>query len=1122
MPLRMLAPQWQDKETQQQCRVFSGECLYGDLISFPTPLPLHVLGCILLLLLLPTPTLTLAPGPHPPYDPLCVSNAPAVPAPWDCRGYIRCELFDVDTLACVSRPNEDVANFCGTRPVPATPCDYRLGCTPGSRCQGLVDGNYADLSRPFSPHYVTCQHEQVARESKCDKAGQIFDPTARQCNFGIRDGSVSAFCNGYPTAVFPDPYHCARHFNCSQVTWHTNLRAKQSECRYPLLFDVTTMACARFDVVSCGTRQEPIQPCDYMTGHCQGRNQCIPCQASCLGLPDGYNAYPGYVLTPYHILCHAGRTMDIRNCSQGLVFDPQMRVCSPDISVQTLDLFCSENPNGKLAHPSECSLLYDCTRLTARPNFPKYLSECKYPYLVDAATVQCKPHDQVTCGDRREPISPCDYQGYKCTTSNCKSCELVMPSCYGKLNGFYPVINQEMTSTYMECRDQRVVALSSCPGGLIFDILDRKCVETISKESMLRYCTNFLTGRVQNPANCAQYYDCTQNLTNVQECRYPDLYHVASQQCRPYKEVECKGRQLFLDPCDSFTFCPVTPCPYCPTAFPTCIGRNGAVSGFLFDSSLYQRCIDNRMVLGRCAGTFDAVAKACRPPYNDYNANHHHHHHHHDHHDNNHDSSNHHNNHNYDNHDTFNDDHHHHQENYYHPTGDNCAQYYNCSNPTSSLGRYVSECPMGQLFHAATGMCAPRHMVQCQGRPAPQQACHYKANQCPHAGTSTGCVPCRDRFPSCWGRRHGPVPLPRQLSPVYVTCYRGRVTGLHRCPPGLFMDPSYRRCTSQLTRNTTLHFCLRHPNTRLSHPLHCGRYIVCRQPGTAPLERECPYPQLVSSGHCRPFQHVRCGARYEPKVPCDYASLRKCPDHQKAGCPACEKRYPSCGGQPDGDRPYPGRLLSPWFVKCRAERTMAIVRCVRSVFDPVTNTCGRSLDQILDTVASNPASLCQRQPQAVVPDPGHCARFYNCSQRAPGLLGRPYLSECRFPSLFNRRTGRCDSFLNVARGAGCGRSKEPLHQCEYSSYCPGTRYRTCRDCYSHIPSCRRVPDGIHTIPPGRRVSRAFVYCLDQRSLVFSQCPPGFLYYDTAKTCVTRNSASIPPFILAAVTEPPEV
>ena len=93
---------------------------------------------------------------------------------------------------------------------------------------------------------------------------------------------------------------------------------------------------------------------------------------------------------------------------------------------------------------------------------------------------------------------------------------------------------------------------------------------------------------------------------------------------------------------------------------------------------------------------------------------------------------------------------------------------------------------------------------------------------------------------------------------------------------------------------------------------------------------------------------------------------------------------------------------------------------------------------------------------------------------------------------------------------------------EYSSYCPGTRYRTCRDCYNHIPNCRGIRDGIHTIPPGRRVSKAFVYCLDQRALVYSQCPNGFIYYDAAKTCVMRTSGMLPPYILATVTEPPEV
>ena len=85
---------------------------------------------------------------------------------------------------------------------------------------------------------------------------------------------------------------------------------------------------------------------------------------------------------------------------------------------------------------------------------------------------------------------------------------------------------------------------------------------------------------------------------------------------------------------------------------------------------------------------------------------------------------------------------------------------------------------------------------------------------------------------------------------------------------------------------------------------------------------------------------------------------------------------------------------------------------------------------VLDGVAKAPVQFCRQYPQAVAADPLHCARYYNCSRAYPGLIGRPFLSECRFPSLFNRRTMQCDSFINVIRNVGCGRSKQPLHQCE--------------------------------------------------------------------------------------------
>lgn len=85
---------------------------------------------------------------------------------------------------------------------------------------------------------------------------------------------------------------------------------------------------------------------------------------------------------------------------------------------------------------------------------------------------------------------------------------------------------------------------------------------------------------------------------------------------------------------------------------------------------------------------------------------------------------------------------------------------------------------------------------------------------------------------------------------------------------------------------------------------------------------------------------------------------------------------------------------------------------------------------------------------------------------------------------------------------------------EYLSYCPGTRYRTCSDCYLDIPNCQHLSDGIHTIPAGLFVSQGFVYCLDQRSLVYSECPPEYVYLSTAQTCVLRSSL--------ITTEPAEV
>lgn len=54
---------------------------------------------------------------------------------------------------------------------------------------------------------------------------------------------------------------------------------------------------------------------------------------------------------------------------------------------------------------------------------------------------------------------------------------------------------------------------------------------------------------------------------------------------------------------------------------------------------------------------------------------------------------------------------------------DNCAQFYNCSRPSSALGSFVEECPVGQLFHITRKQCLSHPEVVCQGRYEPKQVC---------------------------------------------------------------------------------------------------------------------------------------------------------------------------------------------------------------------------------------------------------------------------------------------------------------------------------------------------------------------------------------------------------------
>lgn len=64
---------------------------------------------------------------------------------------------------------------------------------------------------------------------------------------------------------------------------------------------------------------------------------------------------------------------------------------------------------------------------------------------------------------------------------------------------------------------------------------------------------------------------------------------------------------------------------------------------------------------------------------------------------------------------------------------------------------------------------------------------------------------------------------------------------------------------------------------------------------------------------------------------------------------------------------------------------------------------------------------CTVHPNAVLPDPDNCAKFYNCSEKN-GLH-----NECTYPDLFNPDGQICQEFLNVT----CSTRKEPQVPCKF-------------------------------------------------------------------------------------------
>lgn len=73
---------------------------------------------------------------------------------------------------------------------------------------------------------------------------------------------------------------------------------------------------------------------------------------------------------------------------------------------------------------------------------------------------------------------------------------------------------------------------------------------------------------------------------------------------------------------------------------------------------------------------------------------------------------------------------------------------------------------------------------------------------------------------------------------------------------------------------------------------------------------------------------------------------------------------------------------------------------------------------------------CAGNPFGILPDPQHCARYYNCSQRFQISGLDSFQSECPYPQLYDTNLRACNDFQEVQ----CGSRFKSMAPCKYNKY----------------------------------------------------------------------------------------
>ncbi|KAH3812327.1 hypothetical protein DPMN_140756, partial [Dreissena polymorpha] len=359
---------------------------------------------------------------------------------------------------------------------------------------------------------------------------------------------IESYCTDNPTMRFQSPDHCAQYFDCSDASFTPGLHPYLKECPFPMLYNPATNMCGERETVNCMERFSPSNKCDYIQ-HAGGTGaECeMISTPGCEGMQNGPNPYPARLLTPYYLMCQNNRTTSTQMCTDGQVFDPIKLICTKDIDVLAVEVYCAQNLGERIPHPANCARYIDCRAKVSHPQLGRHMAECTYPQLYSATTSRCENFDQVQCTTRYEPRAPCEYATLIGSGSP-QNCMGTYFSCVGLPDGANPIPGGLVETRYIMCLNDRTVDVVTCPNGNTFDRLKRICTVSVEQDSVASKCAANPRAILPDPDNCARYFNCSQaavqaSLVKYQaECDYPFLFNTQTMACDDFEIVKCGTR----------------------------------------------------------------------------------------------------------------------------------------------------------------------------------------------------------------------------------------------------------------------------------------------------------------------------------------------------------------------------------------------------------------------------------------------------------------------------------------------------------------------------------------------------------------------------------------------------